>query len=384
MIDNKLTVCAKDKCAGCMACVDICPKGAITIEDSVKAYNAVIDEKKCINCNLCHSVCAVNNPPQKEEPKKWYQGWVADAEKRAKSSSGGFAMAIASGFIENGGVVCSCEFKNGEFTFGFAEKEEELNKFIGSKYVKSNPRGIHKVIQDYLKAGKKVLFIGLPCQVAGLKNYVKINSENLYTIDLICHGSPSPKLLESFLNGYGVSLNHISNISFRKSSNFRLSSEDCALEPEGVYDMYTHAFMRCLDYTDNCYQCQFAALERCSDITLGDSWGTELSEQEQGRGISLLLCQTEKGRELVSMINNCLKPVNIEKATEANHQLRHPSVAPPEREKFIKLYQKSYSFKRAIKKCYPKFYYKQKIKRFLIKFKIMRGGIINYYIYYRK
>ena len=123
-----------------------------------------------------------------------------------------------------------------------------------------------------------------------------------------------------------------------------------------------------------CYECQYAKFERCSDITLGDSWGTDLSEEEQGKGISLLLCNTDKGFELMSLIKAYLKKVDIRKAAQSNRQLNKPSVIPKERERFFAVFKKSNSFKKAIKTCYPKFYVKQKIKKALILLHVRGGG----------
>ena len=129
------TVCPGNQCAGCMACIDVCPKNAIAIKDGLSAYNAVIDEDKCIDCNLCHKVCQVNHPQPASAPLQWAQGWAINEELRGTCSSGGLATAVLAGFVENGGVICACEFRDGRFTFGFARSAEELARFSGSKYV---------------------------------------------------------------------------------------------------------------------------------------------------------------------------------------------------------------------------------------------------------
>lgn len=364
-----ITVCPLDQCTGCKACCEICPKKSISISDSIKSYNAVINEDSCIKCNLCHNVCPINNPPHFARPKKWYQGWTNNAELRASCSSGGFASSLATEFISNGGVVCSCCFFNGEFSFKIAKAVEQVRIFKGSKYVKSDPQVAYSLISDSLKKGSKVLFIGLPCQVAGLKKVIK--DDNFYTIDLICHGTPSPEILRNFLNEHNVSVTQIEEISFRENNNYHLSVNQCRIEPEGITDDYTYAFLKALDFTENCYHCIYAKLERCSDITLGDSWGTDISTDEQGKGISLLLCNTERGEELLKLIKSFLYPVSLEKAVQFNRQLRMPSKKPQERKRFLAYYFKTRSFKKAIKMCSPKFYYKQRIKKILIKLHIL-------------
>lgn len=367
------TVCELNKCAGCMACVDICPKGAIRIEDTLSVYSAVIDEDKCVNCNACHKVCQSNHPANLMSPTKWYQGWAESSDVRKYCSSGGIATAVSQAFIKSGGVVCSCIFYEGKFIFEFAEKNEELKKFAGSKYVKSNPTGIYKKVKEYLKSGRKVLFIGLPCQVSALKNFVGAQYEdNLFTADLICHGTPSPKLLEIFLNQYGYTLTELQDIRFRVKAKFMVYGDYKGIITNGVSDKYSIAFLNALIYTENCYSCQYARTERVSDLTLGDSWGSELPMDEQKKGVSLMLCQTEKGNQLLQMANIHLENVDLEKAVANNHQLSHPSVPPKGRNEFY-MGLKKHKFNSLVFWQFPKQCLRQDIKQLLIKAHIIRG-----------
>ena len=290
MENNFKTVCELNKCTGCMACVYSCPKKAVKIKDKMSAYNAIIQEDKCIECNICHNICQQNQLVLYNKPIAWYQGWSNNLEVRRKCSSGGLATEISVAFIKSGGVVCSCCFKNGKFGFEFAETIEELNKFIGSKYVKSNPEHIYKDIKCRIKNNQKVLYIALPCQVAAMKNFLDDKlQKNLYTIDLICHGTPSPKLLNIFLKQYKYSLDDLHNIKFRVKSKFMIYNNYKGVITNGVSDRYSIAFLNSLTYTENCYSCKYAKIERVSDITLGDLWGSELSVEEQKKGISLVL-----------------------------------------------------------------------------------------------
>lgn len=385
------TVCKQNFCTGCMACVGKCKKEAISIRDSLSAYNAVIDESKCVSCGACERVCPNNHKVNRNDPICWKEGWALD-EVRIKASSGGAASAMMECFVNEGGYVAACLFRNGEFLFDITDKKEKLIHFAGSKYVKSNPIGIYDKVIEKLKNGKKVLFIGLPCQVAAIKNYtltIPTNiSENLYTVDLICHGSPSPKILNLALHEKGIDIKRLREIRFRNKTNFGLSSQDednryKTITPTGVQDMYTYAFLTSLDYTENCYSCQYATLGRVSDVTIGDSWGSNQPDSEQGKGISLILCQTDKGMTLIQNSGMKLEEVDVEKAIEANHQLRHPSIAPETRESFFENLDKG--FYKAVSKCAPKVYYKQKLKESLIKLKIIRGGAnrIEYKISFR-
>ena len=368
------TVCELNQCAGCMACVDICPKGAITIEDNLAAYNAVIDENKCIGCNACYKVCQSNHPAKRLSPIKWYQGWAEVSDVRKHSSSGGIATSISQAFIESGGVVCSCTFRNGEFIFEFAERIEDLTKFAGSKYVKSNPKGIYRSIKEYLKSGREVLFIGLPCQVSALKNFIGTQyAGGLFTADLICHGTPSPKMLEIFLNQSGHTLTELQDIQFRIKAKFMVYGDYKGVITNGVSDKYSIAFLNSLTYTENCYSCQYACKERVSDLTLGDSWGSELSMDEQKKGVSLVLCQTKKGNRLLQMADTHLENVDIEKAIANNHQLSHPSVMPKRRNEFYKRLR-SRTFNSLVFWLFPKQCLRQDVKQLLIKARIIRGG----------
>ena len=375
------TVCELNQCAGCMACIDICPKEAITIDDNLAAYNAVIDENKCIGCNACYKVCQSNHPAKLLSPIKWYQGWAVVPDVREYCASGGMATAISQAFVESGGVVCSCTFHNGEFIFEFAENIEDLKKFAGSKYVKSNPKGIYKKVKDYLKSGRKVLFIGLPCQVSALKNFVGAQYEDgLFTADLICHGTPSPMLLEIFLNQYGHTLTELQDIQFRAKTKIMVYWDYKGIITNGVSDKYSIAFLNSLTYTDNCYSCRYACKERVSDLTLGDSWGSGLPVNEQKKGISLMLCQTDKGDQLLKTANIHLEKVDIEKAIANNQQLSHPSVMPKGREKFYKGLKK-HGFNQLVFLQFPEKCLRQDVKRILIKLKIIRGGYLTYSVF---
>ena len=283
-----------------MACVESCPQNAIKVVDELDSYNAIINEEQCVNCDLCRKVCQNNRIVKFTQPIMWKQGWARDTLVRSNSSSGGVAQAIERAFVRSGGVVCSCAFEKGLFGFVFAESEKEVEKFKGSKYVKSNPCGIYKKIKEYLIAGRRVLFVGLPCQVEAVKCYIGEKFDNgLYTVDLICHGSPSPKVLDMFLAQYDIDTKKLSDIQFRNKNNFSVREGTSYIVQKGVMDKYSISFLNSISYTENCYHCQYANIMRVSDITLGDSWGSNLDIQEQRKGVSLILNQTLKGKELL-------------------------------------------------------------------------------------
>lgn len=302
------TVCTKDNCTGCMACVESCPKNAIKIVDELDSYNAIINEEQCVNCDLCRKVCQNNRNVKFTQPIMWKQGWARDTLVRSSSSSGGVAQAIERAFVRTGGIVCSCAFEKGTFGFMFAESEKEVEKFKGSKYVKSNPSGIYK------------------------------------------------------------------KIAVREGTSY--------IVQKGVLDKYSISFLNSISYTENCYHCQYANIMRVSDITLGDSWGSNLDIQEQRKGISLILNQTPKGKELLEQSELELMDVELNRAIEHNHQLRHPSIKPNTREIFFGEIKNGKNFNAIVRKLYPKQSAKQLVKMFLIKAKIIGGGMTNYGISY--
>lgn len=379
------TVCELNKCTGCMACADVCTKAAIDVHVDMEACNAEIDDQKCIDCGACSRVCQVNAPVVLKKPISWYQGWSRDETTRENCASGGFATEISRAFISQGGIVFTCVFENGEFIYSAIETLEDLTKIAGSKYIKSNPSGMYKAVRRRLLAGEKVLLIGLPCHIAGVKNYLTDKlKENLYTIDLICHGSPAPELLKLFLKEHEIELNSISAIRFRQKDHFQVEQKEendyKNVGAKGVLDSYMIGFLGGLFYTENCYECKYAQLNRVSDITIGDSWGSELPTEEQKKGISLALCQTKKGEQILKVSNVELRTVDLSLALQHNHQLVAPSAIPKQRNNFFEGIHSNKSFDSMIwKNCFVKSV-KQEIKKILIRLKIYRGGKAEYSI----
>lgn len=362
------TVCELNMCNGCMACVEKCHRNAITIKDDLKYYNALVDTKKCVDCGLCTKVCPRENDNDMSKPKWWYQGW-ADSEIREHASSGGAASAIIRAFIKHGGYVASCLFDSGKFVFEVTNEMAVARKFAGSKYVKSNPEKIYGKIQSLLKANQKVLFIGLPCQVAAVNQFIK-DKTNLVTADLICHGTPSPYLLKKCLQEYGHDINTFTDINFRIKSLYELNRDGKPIAAFHTMDNYLIAFLHSYDYTENCYSCKFATLDRVSDITLGDSWGTELSGEVKN-GVSLILCQSEKGKELIESAGLNLLDVDINNAISHNEQLNKPSKCSKSRDQFFENYNRYNNFGKALVKTAPGIVAKEKVKS-IVKY-IVRG-----------
>ena len=373
------TVCQRDQCTGCMACLEVCPKDAITISDSLHAYNAEIDPAKCVGCDRCHKICQNNRTVELSKPIKWYQGWAEDNTVRAGGSSGGAATALMRAFVREGGYVCSCLFQEGKFVFRVTNRMEEIDRFKGSKYVKSDPSGAYRAVKNLLQTGNKVLFVGLPCQVAAMKIFVGDKlQEDLYTADLVCHGTPSHQLLELFLQQYGYTLSDLKDIKFRIKGKFQVRDGYKGVSTTGVTDSYLISFLNGLCYTENCYNCRYAQTERVSDITLGDSWGTNLPQEEINQCVSLILCQTEKWKALVERADLKRMDVDIENAIANNKQLRAPMAKPTAKDAFFSEIRHGKKYNRVIFHIYPKQSFRQWVKMILIKSHLYHGGGMIY------
>lgn len=360
-------------CAGCMACVEACPTSAIEIVKRIEFYDAIVDEGRCVDCGLCLRLCQQHNPVNYNEPICWFQGWASDWQERMTSSSGGVASALMRSFAENGGAVVSCAFDKGKFVYETCTDHNGINKFKGSKYVKSDPHGIYGVVKGLLASGKKVLFVGLPCHVSAMKLYLGAKlGGNLYTIDLICHGTPDPQLLDIYLKSINVSIMDIEEIRFRSKSSFGIEGRAMQTIDSLSIDPYTMAFLNGLSYTDNCYKCPYAKTARVADITLGDSWGTDLSN-ESDSGVSLVMCMSRKGKDLLDGAGIELFDVDASKAIAHNEQLRHPMNIPKFRNRFVKGIKLGFPFSIVVFSCYPKSSIKQAVKRIIAKAVKKRG-----------
>lgn len=359
------TVCKENLCYACGACVELCPTDAIKLEKTLFTYNAVISDK-CIDCHLCLRVCQRVDLPVLTAPNEWFQGW-ANGSQRNKSTSGGAATEICRSFIRNGGVVCSCVLSKGEFSFSIYSDTEEVGKSTGSKYVKSNVQSILNQIKALLIDGKRLLFVGLPCQVGAVKRYVGDKLvENLYTIDIVCHGTPSLALFKMFLQQHKYNINCCNEITFRDGNNYHITIDGVNLTSSNVLDYYTMAFVNGISFTENCYECEYARFDRVSDLTLGDAWGTELSVDEVRMGISLLLCQNEKGRELINNANLHIEPVNIELIKKKNQQLNNAVEKPSGRTAFVDDICKGKSIDTVTMRAFPWLSIKQEIKKIIM------------------
>ncbi|MDK0881992.1 Coenzyme F420 hydrogenase/dehydrogenase, beta subunit C-terminal domain [Clostridium perfringens] len=367
-------ICKKEKCTGCFACYNICPKKCIDmIEDEYGFIYPKINLTKCIKCNLCRTVCPEINTPKMNKASIAYAAWSLNDELRKTSSSGGIATTLSRCIINKGGVVFGCASIKDEVKHVKVKNLGDLNKLKGSKYVHSYIENTYKEAKKELKDDKYVLFIGTPCQIAGLKNYLKYEYSKLITIDIICHGVPAQKFLKEYVIDK-ISEDSYDSISFRDKDGFNIK----VLEKNKIIyrinvdkSIYYKGFLNSLFYRENCYNCNYANPKRVSDITLGDFWGldgNDFSDKDKELGISVILPNTKKGE---IFLLECSKEIFMKKrelseAIKGNDQLRQPSIKHKAHNRFKKLYLKR-GFNYSAKKCLQTDMLIEKLKKILRK-----------------
>lgn len=295
-------------CTGCFACSNICPKDAITLpENNEGFYNPVIDEDKCINCSLCDKTCPRVEEKQYHTMQKAYYGWVNDLEVRKNSSSGGIFNLLSSKILKEGGVVYGASFNyDGILRLECHSTDEvSIQELQRSKYVQSHIGYAFRKIKENLIEGRKVLFCGTPCQVDGLKSFLRKEYTNLITVDFVCHGVPSMSLLNLHLEYLGVK--NVEEINFRPKNtawvdDLKITYDKGHLRnTPWVLDEYFYTFQTYKNIRPSCFECKHCNGKRAADVTLADFWGIHKYKPEEFdvKGISLVLANTSIGDELI-------------------------------------------------------------------------------------
>lgn len=358
-----IEICKKHDCVGCGACISACSKDAIFMHpDSLGFLYPVIDQKKCVDCGLCVKSCFNNHGPAYVEPIETCVGNALAAEERVSSTSGGLASVFMRAILNNGGCVYGCSGENAhEVKHVKIENINDVNKLKGSKYVQSFMGLTYNSVVLDLKANRTVLFIGTPCQVAGLKAYLRGKEyDNLFTVDFVCHGVPSQQILNDAIDAKVADTGNLRLVN-RVKEGCKESKYTLRLLKGGkiVYDQaypsmgYITGFLSGLYYRENCYQCQFARRERVSDITLGDFWDRHDNVKglnNKKDGLSMIMVNTGNGKKLMSMCKDSCELVewDYEDFIKRNGQLKQPIRRHPKRDQFEELYC-SKGFQSAIK-----------------------------------
>ena len=391
-----MEICPKDKCTGCYACVNACARGCISMkEDELGCVHPVVDEEKCVHCNLCSISCPNNVQMNFSYPIKCYASWIKDKDKRKICASGGIGTIMSEYVINQGGVVFGSRYdENLTPIMTYTESLEELERFKGSRYVQSLVgENTYKQAKDFLRAGRMVMFVGTPCQIAGLKTFLRKEYENLITVDLICHGvCPTSYLKNEILYlSEKYKLTDISDIRFRGNDGNNYREKLLRLDEAQQY--YIKGFLLGVSMRENCYSCNYARPERISDITIGDfiGLGKDKPFNYPKANVSSVTINSSRGNSFYEEVSKSMDSlVNIERDYQERLQYKpslvHPFERHPLNAKFLELYrQHGYLFaihetlgatlRNNLIKTYLHYWtYSYRIPRKLIKIMLGRNG----------
>jgi len=346
------------KCSGCFGCFNACPHDAIEMIISEEGfYIPNVNEDKCINCGICQKVCPVISvaPVDRFSKPIAYSAWSKSDKTRLTSSSGGIFSELADIILEQDGVVYGVvwdERFHPMHARATKNEKETLEKMKGSKYVPSYVGNTYKTVVKDLSEGRKVLFSGTPCQVAALNNFIslkKVDKSNLYTVEIVCHGVPSLIVWESYLERISkkIGKRRITSVKFRDKSagwsNLTLRIEFDDRRPyvsSWGSDWFCWGFLQNYYLNNLCYDCPFSKIPRQGDVTIGDFWGVP-KELYDERGVSIVLVNSEKGKELVEKVLErvILVPIELEivyETTKINSKIISGKLKKPkQREEII-------------------------------------------------
>ena len=323
----------KEQCTGCTACRTVCPTACITFRhDEEGFFYPKVDESTCIDCSVCITACPAVHKDRLFQPLYAIAASGKDKSLIWNSSSGGAFYLLARYILSINGYVCGAVLSDDlKLCHVLSNRIDEIEAMRGSKYIQSDLKQCFKTIVQLVKEGNPVLFSGTPCQVAGLRKVVKSGEENLYTVDLICHGVPSSRAFAYYMNKmYGAGV--YSNFTFRKKDkhlfmDYAYSWGGTGKKVDFTEEPFYQAFMDGVNYRMSCYQCQYACAKRVGDITVGDCANARAYPMLDGKPISTILINTEKGKILWDKISKDFEYVNADYMSEvrANGQLNHPA-----------------------------------------------------------
>ena len=370
-----VTLAQHDLCSGCSACFAACPKHAIAmVPDQHGALYPKINPEKCVACHICEKACYIQNQYSliQDENPLCYAAYSLDESLRMASSSGGIFSELANLILEQNGLIFGCVFDGPECNVIHisVDKKEDLAKMRGSKYVQSDLQNTFIEGKRALDTGRKVLFSGTPCQIAGLNRFLAKDYPNLITVEVICHGAPVPGVWKKYLHDFRkqYKMDKINSIFFRNKDNgwkrFRMYTcgsahgSDTAIKISRF--MWDDSFMRAflLDYSLrlSCYNCKAKSGASCADITLGDFWGIEhgyINFPNDDKGISAVILHSEKGKHLFQSCNERIRYCNVslQNIIRGNPAYIHSAVMPRMYKFFMNSYRDS-DFEKIVAEVY--------------------------------
>lgn len=369
-----INITDKSQCCGCNACVQCCPKQCLTMHEDEEGFLYPRGEEAlCIDCGLCEKLCLIINQNNPRQPLKVFVGKNTNENQRLFSSSGGVFVLLAEQIINSGGVVFGARFdKNWEVEHCYVETREELEPLMRSKYVQSKIGNTYKEAEQFLKQGRKVLFVGTSCQIAGLHKFLRREYDNLLAVDFICHGVPSPGVWRKYLQYINENFSRsemagknsvlsfslksipvITGINFREKQldgygwkkfgfvvHGKLPSKGnqntVLLSTMFGKDAFMKAFLQNLILRPSCYACPSKEGRSCSDITLGDAWGVwnKYPEMDDDKGLSMIAIYTVKGEQILKDLNLELLNFSYKDLVKYNSSICCSVYKPRQRELF--------------------------------------------------
>lgn len=340
----------KSDCTGCHACANVCPVKCISmVSDEEGFLYPKTDYSQCTKCGQCIAVCPITKKIVIDNEPKAFACISKNDRIRETSSSGGLFTLIAEQILNEGGIVFGASFNDDfEVEHVYVDTKKGIEQLRGSKYVQSKIGETYRQVKTFLESGRRVLFVGTPCQIGGLKSYLTKPYETLFCIDLICHGVPSPYLWRRYVKYQeqkkGAPVKYISfrdkKYGWRKYVISILFENGVEYNRNLYKDLFMRAFLKDISLRPSCYDCKYKTLHRQSDITLADFWGIEelLPEMDDNKGTSLVFTNSSIGRTMLEHINNQIicKEVDINKAIQYNPSAVKSVKQHPKRDDFFK------------------------------------------------
>ena len=347
-----------DQCSGCNACSDVCPKNAISYSKDAEGFLYPVVNADCVDCGLCRKVCPEINviKPVFENEQQYFACLDIDKERRDSGSSGGVFGLLATSLMSDGYIVCGASFDDKlQLKHQFAFNSDGIERQKKSKYIQSDCSTVYAQIKNKLREGKKVMFVGTPCQCNALLNVVGNKRDNLVVVDFACHGVPSQELFDKCIKLYENKHNcRVLGYSFRHKpkrygspQNFMLTIQKgeqlCHKAGRYYEEPFYCGFQKYITLRPSCYKCKWSNTERVSDLTLADFWGIETVTNKWDRTDhpSLVIVNSEKGKGLFDQIKSQIDWMQTTKAKAVSHNvsLALPTALKPERTIFFNDYQ---------------------------------------------
>lgn len=351
----------KNQCCGCEACAQVCPRHCIEMNPDIEGFlYPSVDLSSCVGCHLCEAICPIKKSHEARVPISVYAAKHKLEDIRKKSSSGGVFYALAEAIIGQGGIVFGARFdEQWDVHHRYAKTLEEVYALMGSKYVQSRIGDCYKQVRDNLEQNVPVLFCGTACQVAGLRSFLRKDYLNLLTMDVFCHGVPSPGLWRDYrdktaseLAGKNTVSHSISSISFRDKSLgwkkfsfcLRIDKALAAVNENSVFasyygdNSYMKTFLQNYNLRPSCYHCAFREGRCGSDLSVGDYWGYDKCHEDDDKGMNAILVNTLKGKEFLLGCNIDIQEDCYKDVLEGNPVIQDSVYVPKYRAFFWKHY----------------------------------------------